>query len=739
MVIRLFSGFSTNDTGFFAGEAQAVSGSSVVTWRSTGQFFIPFGVTGFASGTFQYSGAVQQLTDDLNALSLTFPPTIFEVRYDNAINRIVISSSNAPYRIEFNASLQRTFGLDQEYFSPQSKVITGSVAPYFVWTSTQDSRANDTFPYEQTPYVTERLSDSGIAYSIGRRTVEKRRDWEFILEPKSNVFATFSSSLEPFNWERFIKNLRERPNPFVLMEDVTGSTVFYDDREAFYEMRAEAMNFKPRSAADIDYHEFWSVPVRTRVHFPRHRDRKEIESGLPCPVPTAPAVIYPSDMAVSVSLLPGLTQVLLSWSQPSPVTNYNVYFGTDPTPDIGEFVATTTDNFFSASVTGSNKVYYWKVDSTNDCGVRTNDVWSFRTEPSSCVGPFAVPATPISPTGGAVSQSITLTPLSWSAASLADTYDVYFGTSEPLSLLTSSVTDQTASITSQHPLSGSTEYLWRIDSVSACGNTTGTLNSFTTGTTLSESLLSHISSDKLIGYWKTDPTYVTQGGGTVQYMEDLTGNGWTLGNAGTDATWNATDSDFNGLPSITFTDPQRLTSSFIPRNGGVGPMAQSGSCIGIVMRPLSTVNDQYYMMWGSVAGAPARISITARDTTFLRVDMTMSGTTGLRRMDTGETFNTTSSYTFMSQIENLPTPADVQLYQNGVEGTKNHPTFPPTLNNKINDGPVIIAAGDPYNAESDTSLTFVEAFICKDVLTETEHQDMLDYVLRTYGIVSGST
>ena len=355
----------------------------------------------------------------------------------------------------------------------------------------------------------------------------------------------------------------------------------------------------------------------------------------------------------------------------------------------------------------------------------------------SITPPSAVPATPISPTEGAVSQSVAITPLSWSAAYLADTYDVYFGTVEPLSLLTSSVTDQTASLTSEHLLSFDVEYLWRIDSVSACGNVTGTLNSFTTET--SESLLSHISSDKLIGYWKTDPTYVTQSGGTVQYMEDLTGNGWTLGNAGTDATWNATDSDFNGLPSITFTDPQRLTSSFIPRNGGVGPMAQSGSCIGIVMRPLSTVNDQYYMMWGSVAGAPARISITSLDTNSLRVDMTMSGTVGIKIMGTGETFNTTSSYTFMSQIEKLRTPADIQLYQNGVKGTKNHGFFGSTLNNKINDGPVIIAAGDPYHAGNDTSLTFVEAFICKDVLTETEHQDMLDYVERTYGIVSGST
>ena len=108
-------------------------------------------------------------------------------------------------------------------------------------------------------------------------------------------------------------------------------------------------------------------------------------------------------------------------------------------------------------------------------------------------------------------------------------------------------------------------------------------------------------------------------------------------------------------------------------------------------------------------------------------------------MGTGKTFNTTSSYTFMSQIEKLPTPADIQLYQNGVKGTTKLSFFPEALNNKINDGPVIIAAGDPYNAESDTSLTFVEAFICKDVLTETEHQDLLDYVLRTYGIVSGST
>ena len=116
----------------------------------------------------------------------------------------------------------------------------------------------------------------------------------------------------------------------------------------------------------------------------------------------------------------------------------------------------------------------------------------------------------------------------------------------------------------------------------------------------------------------------------------------------------------------------------------------------------------------------------------------MSGTIGIKIMGTGKTFNTTSSYTFVSQIAN-ETAGDIQLYQNGVKGTTQLSFFPTTLNDKINDGPVIIAAGDPYHAGNDTSLTFVEAFICKDVLTETEHQDLLDYVERTYGIVSGST
>lgn len=381
MIIRLFSGFSTQDTGFFAGEAQAASGSSVVTWRSDGQYFIPFGVLNLGSGSYFYSGAVQQLEDDLNGLSLTVPATIWEVRYDNAINRIVISCSNAPYRIEFNASLQRTFGLNQEYFSPQSKVITGSRAPFFVWTSTQERRAKDTHVYERNSFVNERVSDSGIAYSIGRRDVEKRRDWEFQLEPKSNVYAYASSSTEPFTWERFIKNLRERPSPFILMEDVTGSTIYWDDREALYEMRAETMNFRPARTSDTDYHDYWNIPVRTRVHEIRHRDRKEEPPGVAPVYPGLTTLLLPV-LGVSRAGDVPTTSEVLSWSAAPNASYYNVFFGIDSSPDSSEFIGTTTNTFFTASVSNTGS-HFWKVQAVNDDGLSESSVSEFYVGGSS--------------------------------------------------------------------------------------------------------------------------------------------------------------------------------------------------------------------------------------------------------------------------------------------------------------------------------------------------------------------
>jgi len=79
------------------------------------------------------------------------------------------------------------------------------------------------------------------------------------------------------------------------------------------------------------------------------------------------------------------------------------------------------------------------------------------------------------------SVSVTLASLSWAAADRADSYSVYFGTTEPLELL-GNVTNTTITLTDS--LDYLTNYLWRVDAVNNFGTTAGVLWQFTTITNL---------------------------------------------------------------------------------------------------------------------------------------------------------------------------------------------------------------------------------------------------------------
>ena len=464
MTIKLFSAFFTADIGALRGTQQETSLESPVSWESTGKYFLPFGAVAFSSGTFEYSGAIQAMTDQLNALS---GPINFDVQYNNLTNRVIISASAAPFELTFNSATQRTFGLKESYSSTQ--FVTGNKGPFFVWTASQTRRARDTFPFEVDAKIQERLSDSGIAYSIGRRDVEQRRDWEFHLEPQSNVFTRFSSSAEPYTYERFIKNLREGPTPFVLTEDHTGSLVTYQDREALYEMREQGMRFAERQAASTDQHEFWRIPVKTRLHFPTHADLKELPPDTICVLPIRPDVIYPLNGATGIILSGVLAdEVVLSWSQDTGTNFYQVYFGTDPTPDIGELVKNTTENFLTQSASSSTD-YFWRIDAVNDCGVTTNEVWSFTTAVSQCILP--PDADFVSPVTGAVSVSLTLPFLSWSSTPNTTAYEVFFGldSSPDAGEFLGTTAANVWFLSASHPLAPSSSYFWRIDSLNICG------------------------------------------------------------------------------------------------------------------------------------------------------------------------------------------------------------------------------------------------------------------------------
>lgn len=90
--------------------------------------------------------------------------------------------------------------------------------------------------------------------------------------------------------------------------------------------------------------------------------------------PAKAASPSPSNGAGAVS-----TSTSLSWGSAAGATSYDVYFGTDSTPDAGELVGNPSGTSFNPGTLANSTTYYWRVDSKNSAGTTTGDVWSFDT------------------------------------------------------------------------------------------------------------------------------------------------------------------------------------------------------------------------------------------------------------------------------------------------------------------------------------------------------------------------
>jgi hypothetical protein len=73
-----------------------------------------------------------------------------------------------------------------------------------------------------------------------------------------------------------------------------------------------------------------------------------------------------------------LTQTL-SWANGGGATSYDVYFGTDSTPDETEFKTNTTGTSYNPGTLLSTTTYYWRINAKNFAGTTTGDVWNFTT------------------------------------------------------------------------------------------------------------------------------------------------------------------------------------------------------------------------------------------------------------------------------------------------------------------------------------------------------------------------
>lgn len=117
---------------------------------------------------------------------------------------------------------------------------------------------------------------------------------------------------------------------------------------------------------------------------------------------------------------------------------------------------------------GSATPVQWRVDSTNEYGTTTGDVWTFDPRPAKVTTPAPIDTA----TGQSIYQGV-----GWAASEYASTYDVWFSAVKAYS--------ETVSISvllpaTMLPLAYATEFTWRVDPVNYYGTTEGDDWTFTT-------------------------------------------------------------------------------------------------------------------------------------------------------------------------------------------------------------------------------------------------------------------
>jgi hypothetical protein len=175
----------------------------------------------------------------------------------------------------------------------------------------------------------------------------------------------------------------------------------------------------------------------------------------------------------------------ISWTggdpNPGDVVYYDVYFGTDSSPDSGELVSEDqTETTYDLEELEYDTKYYWQIIATDDEGETTEGpIWYFTTIEE----PNFPPNEPSNPEPEDNAENIAIdTVLTWTGGDPNEedtvTYDVYFGTIEDPGLVSE---DQTATSYNPGILGYETHCYWKIITEDEYGETTeGPIWSFTT-------------------------------------------------------------------------------------------------------------------------------------------------------------------------------------------------------------------------------------------------------------------
>jgi parallel beta-helix repeat protein/YD repeat-containing protein len=185
--------------------------------------------------------------------------------------------------------------------------------------------------------------------------------------------------------------------------------------------------------------------------------RTILVSGSPNDPPQTPSNPVPVNGATAVS--PHHPALQWSGSDPDPGDTlfYDIYFGTDLDPPL--FTSTSQPAVSDLGELDSNRTYYWKIvakDSHN--AVTEGPLWSFTTAND----PPPIPQDPVPMIGAVIATNNAH--LEWACGFDPNpddniTFDIYFGTAQPLSLVQANQIEQMYMLGN---LSSSTHYYWQV-------------------------------------------------------------------------------------------------------------------------------------------------------------------------------------------------------------------------------------------------------------------------------------
>ena len=240
------------------------------------------------------------------------------------------------------------------------------------------------------------------------------------------------------------------------------------DRSELKDDRVDGTTFDP---GPLQYNTiyYWRVDSQNEDGTVRGAVWQFTTASRPSPKPEKAATPTPAHEAEEVKI----RDTILEWTAAANATSYVVYFGTVAAPGSDEWQGEQSGTTFDPpNLLKYDIRYCWRIDTKNDGGTTTGDVWCFTTETEP-----APKVTNPRPANGAKNVD-RLDDLKWDPAPGATGYVVYFGTNPPPEI--NKRWPEQKSTTFDANLDYNTTYYWRIDSKRNDKLTEGDVWSFTT-------------------------------------------------------------------------------------------------------------------------------------------------------------------------------------------------------------------------------------------------------------------